>query len=289
MFKKLKVIYKKLALFDKLLITFAILGITIFAVIFFRKSSYLTVTLRVGQENIYYSYWSPNNADTSGVAPSVDNFFYKGMTEKDGFGRSMAEVLDINSYRLVSSRSTLFLKTRLRTTYSRSNNQYSYKGTPVLVGSKISLYLDNVSVDALVVEIDGMGDSIEKKSLIVEGQIIDQNSTYLGTSGVNAYVADAIHLGDTVKDLQGNTMIKILSKVVKPATKTVATSDGRVLVVQDPLRKDVYLIMEVTADVIQGKYFLFKDVPILINEDIPVCTEVICFYPTIVDIQDARK
>lgn len=288
MLKRAKTLLKKLTLFDKILILAALFGVFAFAIIFFRKSSYLTVTLRVGQESIYYSYWAPNSADTSGISSSIDKFFYKGMSEKDGFGRVMAEVLDINSYKLVSSRSTLFLKTKLKTTYSRSNNQYSYKGTPVLIGSKITLYLDNVSVDAVVVDIDGAEDASQKKSLIIDGQIINQNQTYLETSGVDSYVADAIHVGDTVRDLQGNEVIKILSKTVRPATKTVTTSDGRIFLNPDPLRKDVFLKMEVKANVNQGKYYLFGDIPILVNEDLPVCTEIICFYPTVTAIEDVQ-
>lgn len=288
MFKRLRTLFKKLTLFDKILIIAAAIGISTFAIIFFRKSSYLTVTLRVGQESIYYSFWASNSNDTSGVSSSTQNFFYKGMSEKDGLGRVMAEVLGLNSYNIVSNRSTLFLKTRLKTTYSRSNNQYSYKGTPVLIGSKVTLYLDDVSVEALVVDIEGIKDMPEKKLLKVNSQLFNQNSTFLETSGVEQYLADAIQAGDTVKDLQGNTIIKILDKTVKPANKTIVTSDGKVFISTDPVRKDVFLTMEILADVNQEKYFLFNDVPILVGEGLPVCTKVICLYPTITAIENVQ-
>lgn len=230
MLKKIKHFIKKLTLFDKLLAGLVIVGVVIFAYIFFRKSSYITVTLKVGQDSIFYSIYAPKTLTNTGTAPSLEEIFYKGMKEKDGIGRTTAEVLDTNSYYLQPDRVSIYLKAKLAVVYNRSNNQYLYKGAPVLIGSKISLNLDDVSVDALVTGIDGATNPTVRKTLNIAAELLYPNSTYLETSGVNAYVANGINVGDKAHDSQGNTIIEVLAKTVKPADKTTTTADGRVLV-----------------------------------------------------------
>lgn len=288
MFKKIKNFIKKLTLFDRILIGLAVLGVFLFAYIFFRKSSNITVTLKVGQDSIFYSAWAPQSFDTSGMTPSLQRLFHKGMREKDGLGRVSAEVLDVNSYYLISTRVSLYLKAKLRVVYSRANNQYSYKGTPVLVGSKIKLYLDDILVDALVTGIDGKEDPREKKTLIVEAEVREENSTFLETSGTKEYVADAIKVGDEERDSQGDTVIKILNKRVEPAKKVTTSADGRVFVQSNPLRKDVFLNLQINAVKVQGRYFIFDDVPILVDQGVPICTSTVCFYPTVTRIIEVK-
>lgn len=288
MLPKIKKIFNRLTLFDKLLIATALAGIVVFALFFFRKPSYLTVTIKAGPDSVYYNMWATQSVDTSGASASLIQSFYKGMEEKDGFGRTMAELIDINSYYIIPSRLTLYLKTKLMTTYSRSNNQYTYKGTPVLVGSKITLELGTVTVDGVITDIEGINTNTVSKKIIVDSQLINQNSTYLGTSGNEQFLADAIHVGDLAKDSQGNVVVKVIKKTVVPAQKTITTSDGKVFITQDPLRKDVYLTLEINADIIGGRYYIFKDVPILIAEGVPICTPTICYYPVVTRIDDSK-
>lgn len=284
MLKKIKSLIEKLTLFDKLLIGLAILGVFLFAYLFFRKSSHITVTIKVGQDSIIYSTWAPKSNDVSGVTPYLQRLFHKGMKEKDGLGRTSAEVLDVNSYYLIPTRISLYLKTKLRVVYNRSNGQYSYKGTTVAVGSGLRLYLGDVLVWGLVTGIEGKENPGEKNTLIVEAQVREESGVYLETAGTKEYVADAIKVGDEEKDSQGNTVIKVLGKRVEPAKKVTTSADGRVLVQTNPLRKDVFLNLQINAVRFQDKYFIFDDVPVLIDSAVPVCTPTICFYPTITKI-----
>lgn len=281
MLKKVKFLIKKLTLFDKIVIALVIFGVFIFAYIFFRKSSYITVTLKVGEDNIYYPYGTS-------TTPYIAQVFYKGMQEKDGFGRIQAEVLDVSSYMLRSNATTVYLKTKLKTTYSRSNNQHLYKGTPVLIGSQLSLYLTNVSIDALVTNIEGNISDNAKKILLAEAVLLDQNMTFLETAGVFPFISDAIKIGDVQLDSQNSIVIKVLDKVVKPAVKTVTNASGQVFVQQDPIRKDVALKLEIHATEIGGRYYIFDDQPVSIGEAVPICSSMICYYPTITKIDESK-
>lgn len=281
MFRKINLLAKKLTLFDKIIIALVILGVIIFAYIFFRKTSYITVTLKVGEDNIYYPFGNS-------TAPYMQQLFYTGMKEKDGFGGVQAEVLNVKSYMLSPNNATVYLLAKLKTTYTKSNDQHSYKGTPVLVGSQLSLYLDGVSIDALVTNIDEKNNILNKKTIIAEAKMINQNSTFLETTGIDQFIADAINVGDTEVDSQNEIAIKVLKKTVKPAIKTVVNSSGRVFTQLDPTRKDVTLMLEINAIIINDKYYIFYNHPISVGEGVPICTPKICYYPTITKIDDGK-
>ena len=100
--------------------TVAFLFIAFFAFLFFRKATYLTVTVKVGSDSIF----SPGGVPT----PWFNQYFYTGMSEKDGFGRKTAEVLYMRSYDTSSSIKAVYLTVKLNTVYSRGSNQYTYKG-----------------------------------------------------------------------------------------------------------------------------------------------------------------
>lgn len=288
-FKNLKRLYKKLTLFDQILAGIGISGFFLFAYIFLRQSAHVTVTLKVGQEDVYYSIYAPSaNFNSSGIPAWFKSSFHPGIKEKNGLGTTQAEVLDVNSYYTGQSRLSLYLKTKLRVTYNRSTNQYTYKGTPVVVGSKIKLYLDNILVNTLVTEMDGVPDTREKHTVTVETRIFDENQTYLETAGTKAFLADAINIGDEVKDSQGNVAIKIIAKRVEPAKKVTTLSNGSLTVQNDPIRKDVYLTLELNTVKVQDRYFLFDDIAVLIAQPIPINTSTTFIIPTVTKIIEIK-
>lgn len=269
---------KKLTLFDKIIIVGFILAAVFFSYIFFRKSTYLTVTIKVSQENIVYPYL--------GVPDWFSQLFYDGMREKDGLGRTRAEVIKILSYDSSSSRKAIYLTTKLNVIYNRGSNQYTYKGYPVLVGSALKLYLDKLLVDGMVTHIEGIEDKRKKVKLVLKAQVREETVVFPETSGVRDYIANALGLGDEVKDSSGDTIIKITNKVVEDAKKITTASDGRVLLQTDPLRKDVFLTLEVTATYINGRYYIFDDVPILIGYGIPIHTSEVAIWPEVTEIKE---
>jgi hypothetical protein len=275
--KYLKTKTKSLKPFDWVLIGVGLIAIIIFAILFFRKSTYITATVSVGEDSaIYGSFF-----DASGPKYWFANAFQKGQEEKDGLGRVQAEVLNVYSYDRTPTNKTVYLDMNLNTVYNRATNTYTYKGTPVLVGSTIKLNLDNVYAEGLVTEVQGFPGNLVKKNITVEAQIREDDPTYLGTAGTKNYLADAIQKGDTVKDNHGQQMIKVLDKRVVPAEITVNTSDGRVIKATDPMREDVFLTLEILAGKIDGRYYLLNNVPILVDQPIPFNTLTVSVFPTV--------
>lgn len=273
----IKKVIKKLKFFDWILIGLGLLAILIFAIVFFRGSSYKVVTIEVTQESTFaWAGW-----DTSGSKMWFSELFHKGMKEKDGLGKVKAELLDIFSYEKVPDRITVYLTTKLKVVYNRASDTYTYKGVPVLIGSGIKVNFDNLLVEGLITDIEGVSDIRERRLITVEAQIREENSTYLETSGTKAYIADAIKVGEEIKDNKGNAIIKILNKKVEPAKKVVVTSDGRTILRLDPVRKDVYLTLEINALKIGERYFLLNDIPIVIDYSIPINTSTISAFPII--------
>lgn len=267
---------KNLTFFDKLLIALGILGVIFFAYIFFRKSAYLTVTIKVGTDNVLY--------ESAGIQTWFGQLFYVGMTEKDGLGTTRAQVLKVYSYDTSPSRKAVYLTTKIKAMYNRASDQYTYKGYPVLVGSTLRLYLDRMLVDGLVTHIEGMKDPRERKTLIVEAQVREETPVFPETAGTKEYIAKALRIGDEIKDGQGHTIIKILDKRVENAKKTVTTSDGRVLLQSDPVKKDVYLTLQIEAIKMNNRYFVFDDVPIIIGTGIPFESALVSVWPVVMDI-----
>src|SRR3989344_8740241 len=119
--------FKNLTLFDKTIIILAVIGALSLLYIFFRKSEFITVTIKVGEEDVRSLPWMVD----SGSRTWFKELFYEGMKEKDGLGRVNAEVLEVYSYDTAPSRSDIYLTIKLKTVYSRATNQFTYKGISV--------------------------------------------------------------------------------------------------------------------------------------------------------------
>lgn len=265
---------KRLTFFDYLIFGVLIVGVIVLANILLRKSSYITVTVKASEDNVAW---------TNDTKTWFSQLFHEGMMERDGVGRNQAEVVKIYSYDTDPSKKALYLTLKLKAVYSKSTGQYSFKGKPLLIGNTIKLFLDNVNLEGLIVNIENLPDPREKVKLRLETRLIG-DSRFQETEGSPQYVTDAVKVGDKVYDSQGNTILTVISKYTEPAKRVVTTSDGRVLVRTSPLLKDAYFAADVNAMKIGGKYYLFDDVPISIGFGLPINLPFISIFPTITKI-----
>lgn len=267
---------KAIKMFDWVLIFFGFIFIIIFAVIFSRKSTYITATVSVGDDSVVHGPWT-----NMGPKPWFANTFHRGQSEKDGLGRVQSEILDVYSYNVTPDYNRVYIKVKLNCVYNKATNSCAYKGVSVLVGSIIKLNLDKVYAEGIVTEVQGFPTHTTKQIIRVEAQIREANLNYPGTAGTKSYLADAIQIGDTVKDNNDLTLIKIIDKKVTPAKITVTTSDGRAVTTNDPIKKDVLLTLEILAEKTNGRYYFLNNIPILIDEDIPLNTQAVSIFPTV--------
>jgi len=188
------------------------------------------------------------------------------------------------SYNSEPNKKNVYLTVKINATYSRSSRQYVFKEKPVLIGSTIRMYLGSVLTDGLVTNINGVPDTRLKKSIIVETQVFGDTSVYPQTSGVNAHLADSVSLGDTIKDDQGNIKAKIVDKRLEDAKQLVTTSDGKMILTINPLKKDMYLTIEIFGYTQNGTLFMFDDIPILIDTVVPLHFPYVSLYPIVTKI-----
>jgi hypothetical protein len=274
----MKKLIRKLTLFDKAIIVLAIFAFAFLAYIFFRKSTKINITVKVNEDDINYVQWAIFD---KGSRSWFSHLFYVGMKEKGGLGDISAEVTDVYSYAISPGKEAVYLDVKLKTVFARSQNQHTYKGSPVLIGYPVKMYLDNVYVEGLVVDIEGVPDPREKETLEVEAKLLDYNTKFLETTGVEEFIADAISEGDKAKDNKNNTIIKVVNKRVENAKKVVSDASGRILTQRLPDRYDVYLTLEVNAIKISDKYFVFDDFPISIGGGIPINTSFYTISPVV--------
>jgi len=258
---------RKLLLFDKIVIALLIISLVLFAYIFFRKTSPITVTLKVGETNVLYEPWRME----TGTRMWFSQLFTPGMKEQDGLGRSMAEIVSVNAYDTSPDKKAVYVTVKLSTVYSRASNQYTFKGTPLLIGSTVKLNLDRILVEGLITHIEGVTDPRESVTLKVTAQLMQENPIiFPDTYGVPDYLASNLVNGQKITNSIGDPIITLINKTVRPATKVVQTPDGRLISQPHPLLKEVILELEVKSQKIAGQYFLFDDIPISIGEVLPL-------------------
>ena len=253
--------WKKIQLktFD-LLVIFAsiVLAVTLFFILF-RKQSDIKVVVKVDQDSMYNQIGSTPNW--------FAQYLRVGMKESDVFGRPTAQIIGIRNYYSADQRTIVYLTVSLKAVYSISNHQYTYKGKNILVGSTIQIPFDEVLINGAIIDMEGEN-KVKPKKMMVEAKIVNLDPTFPQTEGVPPYVADSINAGDIMSDSLGQPAIKINKKIIEDAKMVVTTSNGDVLLQRNPLRKDVYLELEMWTEKIGDRYYLFGDsnFPVIINE-----------------------
>jgi len=271
----------QLKVFDiAVIFIFIFLVISLFLVLF-RKQSEIKMVIKVNEESLAYQI--------DGTPNWFAQFLQVGMKEVDVFGRPVAEVKGIRTYYSENQKSIIHLVVTLKTVYSPSNHQYLYKGKAVLIGSTIQLSLNNLLVNGLIVDIEQLVKDHSKK-LFVQARIINPDPAFPQTEGVSSYVAESIKEGDIMKDSLGNLAIKIAKKTVEDANMTVVTSSGNVILQKHPMRKDIFLDLEIWAEKIGDRYYLFGDssFPILTDRKLPFYTNKSLVFLTIVKINGSQ-
>lgn len=280
--KRLKL--KKLTTLDWIIIASSLVAILVFGVVFFRKAEYKVITVKVGEEDVIYL--------RSGSQKWFANQFTVGMKELNGLGMTEAEILRIVSYDAktnykldpINYRKNVYLTVKIKVVYNRSSGQYIFKGKPAVIGSTIRMYLGPILTDGLITGIEGIEDTRIKKKVTAEAQIFSDSVSYPLTSGVFNHIADSITEGTEVTDDQGVLRAKILTVRKEDAKQLVPTSDGRMIQTTNPMKKDVTMTLEIYGFEQNGALYMFDDIPILIDEVVPLHLKTIDLYPTITKI-----
>lgn len=267
-FSKLRRHAQKLSFFDTLMVgLFFVVAVTTFT-FFFRKTSYVTVRVRVTDRDVIWVYYNP---------PSWFVYLFKeGMKEKNFLGTTTAEITDVYYYdsftqtNEVINKKTVYLTIRLRANYNKRTGEYKYNGIAVSAGEALKINFGNILVNGLITEVEGLSSSYETVYPVLKAQIKDNNAVFLGTTGVDQTTADALTAGDKVLDSNGNVAAEILKKEVFPAKTVTFDTFGAPHEYPHPRKKDIYLTVRVAAKKIGDELYYFDDFLVKIGAWIPL-------------------
>lgn len=277
MIKKNKKIFFS-RLIDIFIISF--IGFVLFFLIFFlrRKQELITFKLKVTDRDVLYSNTNPSNL--------YAHAFIEGDFEKNELGQKIAEIKKVSKISEDKYHKSVYLDIELKATYSPRSEKYSFRGRPIIYGQPFIFEFSNVKVEGIVVDFPGYLDGLESREYkkVVKAQIINENRDFSDVYGIKGFEADAINIGDEVKDSDGNVLIKILNVEVKPAKRTVFTDKGKTFLISDIVLKDVFLELELLVREINGKLFVLDYVPLYIGGTLPLNLDNISFWPVVTEI-----
>lgn len=240
---------KRLTIFD----WFAVLAVfltAVFLILFiFKQERWVRVDVGIFPEE----WWRDNRPPPYWLTNSI----HRGDKQYDVLGRETAEVIDVKNYQLGGGRTRTDLILNLKTEVDRRKRKLKFNHRPLEVGGPIDLTMGSIGTRGVITYIEGMPDPRVFEEKIVEARLVDRTTVFPETLGVQPWIAEVIKIGDQMRDSQGRVVAEILEKNIKPAEKIIVTSDGRVLVNQDPLKKDVSLVIKLdTLKQGETNYFL---------------------------------
>ncbi|GEM_PF-1116398 len=250
------------------------------AYLILRPATYVYVTMRLFERDAPDFYFNrPTHLYVEKLAP--------GLKETGGFGENLLEVVDVYRYRNNNTYFDTFVTIKTKAAYNKRKGQYSYNGTPLLIGSFRTFRLQNIIVNGVIVDISHKQEVREKKTFIIEGYIDPQNNrTYSSypdgitrSDGVENYLAQEVHEGIKVVDIHNNVLAEIVG-VKKTPGKIFAPLTPQVFI-NDPERTRVDLTLRVVAEKINDAYYFQKEGRLLVGQTLYFPFDRIHIWPTI--------
>ncbi|PJE67793.1 hypothetical protein COU95_00395 [Candidatus Shapirobacteria bacterium CG10_big_fil_rev_8_21_14_0_10_40_9] len=265
-----------LTLFDWIAVSLVAVIIVVLGIYFLRRWEWVEAEVKISPPDYFWTEKNPPFwlADSLRV----------GDGEIDSFGRKTAEITDIKAFEVPQNKKSIYLKMRLRAVKDRNKGTYQFKSKQLAVGSPIELRFPRIFLTGVVTFVSGIPDTRFWEDKIVEARLLTWTDVFPETLGVQPWIAEAVKVGDQMKDTQERVVAEVLAKKVAPAEKIVTTDDGRVFVTQDPLKKDVILTLKLKTFKQKGVNYFLDDFKVKVDSDIILALPQIDLYPRITKI-----
>jgi len=271
---------RKIKILDWVVVTI-IFGLIIFLIVLtLNRSRWITIEFKIVQNPTYFSFSNPETTPYW-VAENVR----PGDVQYNNLGQKNLQVLNVTSWGF-NYRQT-WVKASVNVKYNPTEKKYSFQYQPLEIGRPIDVSLNGTSIHGIVTAIQGFTDQRPLYNITIKARLVDTNTPYsVATLGVDPWIADAVDEGQIMTDESGRQVAKIVNKDVTPAERVITTSDGRVLTGEDPLKKDVYLTIQLSVTRTNNTYFFMEDTPIKIGLSFPLFLKHELLYPLVTQIQD---
>ncbi len=260
-----------------------LLCLLVFMVFIFQKKTYVTADLFISGGEWWWitadpPYW-------------LSNPVIQGASEYDLSGRKVVEVLQVEKFDQ-QARKTMLIRAKLLVTKNLRTKKLRFKQIPLEIGSTIVISPGNIGMYANVVGIEGIQD------------LSPQEEKIITTCWYNVFPwqADAIHVGDVMKDGSGNEVAQVLYKAVSIAEKTIVTENNQfiygtptkqvgqlILSRSDPLRRDVTLELKIKVRKIENQSYFGVVQNVKIGELLFLSLPEIFINPTIISLSPLFK
>lgn len=169
-------------------------------------------------------------------------------------GKKLAEVLETRKYEEDASK-ILWAKVKLLVTKDQVSNGYKFNYQPLLIGSALKIRPHHIQLTGNVISIEDVGKTDEFKTVRVTVKSYD----------LYPWFADAIHVGDTAADDEGNITATVVAKTTEPAEMAASDSMGRILPSRNPLKRDLTLTVDIQVARRGGQLYFNLIQPVLIG------------------------
>lgn len=274
---------RKLSLVDIVFVSVIFLLIMAFYLFFKRDVVFITVRLKVTDENPLYAISSPPN--------EYAESFIKGDREFDELGRPVAEIVNVDTYKTRPDQQVTYVTIKLKAVYNPRKQQYSVRGKNIAFGESFIFSFTKIRFRALVVDFPGFSDTtrIRPKIILVRAQLRDDKGrSYSDVYGVPDYIANAVKINDEVTSLSNHKLVRIIDITKEPAKRLTVGTNGQATIIEDPYLVDVFYTIEIYGTEVNGKDYMFDYNPILIGFPIPINLKTVSIWPTITEIVKSK-
>jgi len=261
-FSKYPFIDKQGKLFGRLDIFVPIFFIILLSLVFFvgrvilQKDTYITAELFASGGE----WWWDNPAPPHWLTDPIQ----KGSTEYDPAGNILVEVLDTQKFE-AGARKMMWMKVRLKVTPIKNSKQYRFRREPLQIGSLIYVAPNNVRIASNVMWIEGTS----------EERVWSEKTIILEEYNVFPWLADSVHVGDTMKTDDGAVLAEVIDKQVRIAKAGIVewdhTSDfkpgiaNRLNAIPNTDRRDITLKFKLRTSVVSGRHYFSYFQPIKVG------------------------
>jgi len=169
-------------------------------------------------------YWSINKI-------SVGDISYNSL------GKKIAEVVEIKKSYWGANRENIRLVVKVNAIRNKNTNEFTLDGKPLLIGNKIAIGFGKTQLNALITDIyqnksERLGRvKRAKATLVLKGTFYEP------------WQAEALR-DFLVKNSNGDIIAQAKGIYITPAEYSFTTDQGRVLILHDPIKKDLIMTLE---------------------------------------------
>lgn len=251
----------KLSVFDYVSLLVMVLLLAAALSFFYRKSSRVTIMVKLTDENLLYGWNYPQNWYADNIK--------SGLVEKDVLGRVVSEITSVNSYSVDAARKAVFITIQLNALRDSRTGLYMVKGKNLSFGNSLKFDFNGLTFTGIVVK--GPNESAYpdtqnvEKSVVVEVRGVEEEGT-----PVEPEVLQSILAGDEIKNNLGDVLVKVEHIELTPAIRISKNVSGDLGLRYDPFYKDARITLKVSAKKIGNEYFILDDYALRLGQKLPL-------------------